>query len=308
MSMPSETGIRFRILHDSPIVQIKEYRCPICQGAPGPEEGADSDALVLLRRGSFCRHFGRKRVVSDVNQAAFFGKGSTYRVSHPGEGQDRGTVLSVPRRILNEFIKEWDPSSDDQPDRAFLFPSIRCTSEVYWRHRELLRVLNAPLERVQEPFRIDVTALQLFADILGAGFDRQRLPRSRRKAGTVLDHEELIEAGKVYFADHLGERLTLDEVARALHTSPFHFARIFQQGTGIPIHRYLTLLRLRTSLEPLADGQRDLAALALALGFSSHSHFTDAFRKEFKMAPSEVRPKISVRQLGQLSKNPEAWG
>jgi len=306
MSRVPASGIPFRTMFDSPLVQIKAYRCPICQGGPGTEEVSDSDALVLLRGGSFCRHFGRKQVVTDVNQMAFFGKGSTCRVSHPGEGHDRGTVLSVPRRILNAFIRPWDPAIEDQPDRAFPFASLRCTSEACWRHRELLRLLDAPLEQVQEPFRIEVTALQLYADAVGAGFEGQCLPRSPRKDGTIRDHQDLVEAGKVYFADHLGERLTLDGVARALHTSPFHFARIFQGWTGIPLHRYLTLLRLRTSLLALADGQRDLAALALTLGFASHSHFSDAFRKEFKMAPSRFRQTVSPRELGQLSKIPEA--
>jgi AraC-like DNA-binding protein len=78
-------------------------------------------------------------------------------------------------------------------------------------------------------------------------------------------------------------------MARAVHASPFHLARIFQQRTGVPVHRYLTQLRLRAALERLADGADDLTALALELGFSSHSHFTDSFRREFGCAPSTVR-------------------
>jgi AraC-like DNA-binding protein len=35
-------------------------------------------------------------------------------------------------------------------------------------------------------------------------------------------------------------------------------------------------------------------ALALELGFSSHSHFTDAFRREFGKAPSEIRKILEV--------------
>ena len=47
-------------------------------------------------------------------------------------------------------------------------------------------------------------------------------------------------------------------------------------------------LRLRAALERIADGE-DVATLALALGFSSHSHFTSAFRRAFGVAPSQVR-------------------
>jgi AraC-like DNA-binding protein len=63
---------------------------------------------------------------------------------------------------------------------------------------------------------------------------------------------------------------------------------MFQQQTGMPVHRYLTQLRLRAALERLADAD-DITSLAIDLGFSSHSHFTDVFRREFGKTPSEYR-------------------
>ncbi|HET9711379.1 MAG TPA: AraC family transcriptional regulator, partial [Pyrinomonadaceae bacterium] len=102
-------------------------------------------------------------------------------------------------------------------------------------------------------------------------------------------YANLAEAAKTYLAAKMSERITLDDVARAVHASPFHLARIFQQQTGVPVHRYLTQLRLRASMERLAEGADDITAVALELGFSSHSHFTDAFRREFGRPPSKVR-------------------
>ena len=100
--------------------------------------------------------------------------------------------------------------------------------------------------------------------------------------------------------------MTLDKVARVVHTSPFHFTRIFQQRVGVPVHRYLTQLRLRAALERLAEGEDDLTHLALDLGFSSHSHFAESFRKEFGKTPSEVRRSASRRTLREMSKNLKA--
>lgn len=306
MAARPEEAIRFRTLHESPIVRVSEYACPACRGGPGPEEASTGDTLVLMRRGSFCRHFGRRSVVSDVNEAAFFAGGSTYKVSHPCEGGDRGTVLAVPRRILEEFLREWDPAAWEGPGRPLPFVSGHCGADVYWRHRELIRVLESPGDAEPAPFWVDTAALQLYADVLGAAFAQAGMVRRARKDATEEDHVERVEAGKRYLADHLGERLTLDGLARALHTSPYHFARIFQERTGTPLHRYLTLLRLRTSLERVAEGHGDIAALAMDLGFSSHSHFTDAFRKEFGVSPSDLRRTATVRRLREMSKIPEA--
>jgi len=296
--------VAFRDLYDSPIIGVREYRCHACRSGPGPEEESDANSLVLMRHGAFCRHFGRRHATADVNQAVFFSKGSTYRVSHPVDCGDRGTVFAVAPRVLNDIIRELDPAVDDRPERPFPFVSGPCDSTVFWRHRELVRRLEAGPDTL-EPFWVDVTALQIVADTLEAAFARQGHPRRSRREDTEADHANLAEAAKTHFASRLGERLTLDEVARAVHASPFHFARVFQQRTGVSIHRYLTLLRLRASLERLAGGEEDLTALALDLGFSSHSHFADAFRKEFGRTPSEVRRNASLRTLREMSKNLE---
>jgi AraC-like DNA-binding protein len=48
-------------------------------------------------------------------------------------------------------------------------------------------------------------------------------------------------------------------------------------------------MRLRLSLERLRDPRANLSAIAYDLGYSSHSHFTMAFRRAFGTTPSEFR-------------------
>jgi AraC family transcriptional regulator len=296
MSRRDENPLTYHSLYDGPIVQVQDYRCVACRGGPEAEEYSGSNNIVLMRHGAFCKHFGRRSVTADVNQAVFFSKGSTYRVSHPADCGDRGTVFIVSPRVLNDIIRELDPSIDDHPDRPFPFVTGPCESEYFWRHRQLVLRLEAAESHPLEPLWADVTALQLVADVLEAAFSRHGLPRKPRRNGTEADHADRAEAAKTYLASRFGERITLDDVARFVHTSPFHLARLFAKHTGVSIHRYLTHLRLRVSLERLADGANDLTALALELGFSSHSHFIDVFRREFGRSPSDVRQNAGRRR------------
>jgi len=282
--------IVFRPLHESPIVGVHDYCCHIAHGGPGTEEESDANNIVLMRHGAFSRHFGRRTVTADVNQAVFFSRDSTYRVSHPSDCGDRGTVFTVSPRVLNDIVRELDPSIDEHPEQPFRFFTGPCDSSVFWRHRELVQRLESAESNPLEPLWADVTALQLVADVLESAFvQRGVTARKSKREGTDADHTERTEAVKTYLAARMSERVTLDDVARAVHVSPFHLARIFQKQTGVPVHRYLTQLRLRASLERLANGAGDLTAVALELGFSSHSHFTDAFRREFGHSPSEMR-------------------
>jgi AraC family transcriptional regulator len=306
MSRDGEDLLTFRPLYQGPIVGVLDYRCRACRGGPAAEECSEHNSIVLMRRGAFCKHFGRRSIAADVNQAVFFARGSTYRVSHPADCGDRGTVFVLAPRVLLDVIRALDPAVDDRPDRPFPFVTGPCEPGVFWRHRELARRLEVDGPHPVDPLRTDVMALQLVADVLEAAFARHGLPRRRRRNGTDADHTDRAEAAKTYLASRLADRVTLDDVAGAVHASPFHLARVFQQRTGVSIHRYLTRLRLRAAIERLSGGAGDLTALALESGFSSHSHFTDAFRREFGRTPSDVRRDLSRRTLCELSKNLEA--
>jgi len=98
----------------------------------------------------------------------------------------------------------------------------------------------------------------------------------------VLAAQELIAA-------KCGESLPLSAVAAHAGVSQFHLSRAFRQLTGIAMHRVQVVVRLRTALDRLDRGFADLTELALDLGFSDHSHFCGAFRREFGMARSAYR-------------------
>jgi len=281
----------YRPLYESPILSVLDYCCHSVRSGPGVEEESDANNIVLMRHGAFAKHFGTRSVTADVNQAVFFSKNSTYRVSHPADCGDRGTVFSVSSRVLNDIVRELDPAIDEHPDQPFRFITGPCSGEIFLRHRALVQRLERAESEPLEPLWADVIALQLVADVLETAFAKQGIAVKSKRRGTVADHAERAEAVKTYLSGRISERITLDEIALAVHVSPFHLARIFQEHTGVPVHRYLNQLRLRLAMERLSDSsfESDLTGLALELGFSSHSHFTDAFRKEFGKSPSEVR-------------------
>jgi len=94
------------------------------------------------------------------------------------------------------------------------------------------------------------------------------------------------------------EQLPLSVIAREAGVSPWHLSRSFRHETGQSLHRYQNGLRLRSALKRLLDGEDDLTAIALDHGYCDHSHFTNAFRKAFGVAPSkakQVRPAFVER-------------
>ena len=91
----------------------------------------------------------------------------------------------------------------------------------------------------------------------------------------------------------------MEDIGAAVGSSRFHLARTFRRVTGSSMHQYLISLRLRAALGLLEAGHRGISEVALAVGFSSHSHFSHVFRSVFGATPGEFRRSSSV--VGDLS-------
>jgi len=85
--------------------------------------------------------------------------------------------------------------------------------------------------------------------------------------------------------------LTLTQLAAESGYSRTHFLRMFRGATGQSPHRYLLELRLKKAASMLASRSLSLMDIALACGFSSHAHFSTAFRSRFGLSPSAFRRK-----------------
>ena len=92
-----------------------------------------------------------------------------------------------------------------------------------------------------------------------------------------------------YIDAHLGGDLALAELAQVVGMSTWHFARCFNTSLGMPPHRYVRRCRLEAATRLLATSSLPIAEIALTSGFSSQSHFTQAFREHTGMTPGAAR-------------------
>ena len=142
--------------------------------------------------------------------------------------------------------------STSSPDVRSLRDRALPETPVFWRHREIVQRIEAMDREPLEPMWADVTVLQLVADVVQMAFAAHGLPpttpqRHRcRSCRTRRSGEDIsrIAAGRTDRPRRRGAGC-----ARVSLSS----RSVFRQRTGVPIHRYLTRLRLRASLERLAD-------------------------------------------------------
>jgi len=88
-----------------------------------------------------------------------------------------------------------------------------------------------------------------------------------------------------YVHAHLDRNLSLIDLAALLGMTPRRFSARFANAFGTTPHRYLVQQRLLQGARLLESTRRDIAEIALGVGFSSQSHFTLAFRRAFGQTP-----------------------
>lgn len=94
-----------------------------------------------------------------------------------------------------------------------------------------------------------------------------------------------------FIEEHLSENLSLAALAAEAGLSTHHFGKAFKGSLNIAPWRYVTRRRIHRAKELLLMDHQSITEIAYALGFSSHSHLSETFRKATGMTPSEFRSK-----------------
>jgi AraC family transcriptional regulator len=283
----------------SDVVSIADVRCRSSTNLLSAEEQTTAHEVVFPRAGVFVRHIGREQHVADSNHVLFFNPNEPYRVSHPVSGGDDCTSFVFSTDILLEALAFYDPQIPDQPERPFRFSQAVLGPKTIIRQQQLRQRLK---DGSTSALEVEESAVDLLGAVVASAYRRRALPPTRPHAGTVRLWQQWVESVKLLIATQPGANLSLAEIARSVHCSPFHLARLFRSFVGSSIHDYHLRLRLALALERLLDGPASLTELALDLGFTSHSHFTDTFRRYFDISPSMFRRRASGAQLSKLSK------
>jgi AraC family transcriptional regulator len=264
---------RTRLL-DLPVGLVEDVR-------PGGDSLCEDPQIALPYRGLFLWHVGHDEVVCDANQALFVTGRERYWLSHPVPGGYAELILTPAEGIVAELAHASRGTLGAHPlfrrRSRHLRPFLQSqrTRFLFWA----LGASNGDALAAEE----HVIAL------LRALFDDDA-PRHNPARST----QKLIARTKSYLQVELANAIHLRDVGRAVGASPVYLTQVFRAVEGIPLHRYLTQLRLARALVDLPYAN-DLTQLALDVGFSSHSHFSARFRRAFGTTPSEFREQSGRR-------------
>nr|WP_232075352.1 AraC family transcriptional regulator [Phytohabitans suffuscus] len=101
--------------------------------------------------------------------------------------------------------------------------------------------------------------------------------------------EEIIERVIRHLKLHLGDPISIDDMARSARLSKFHFSRVFRRVTGMSPGRYLSTLRLNEAKRLLVETSLNVTDISHRVGYTSVGTFTTRFTNSVGISPTAFR-------------------
>jgi AraC-like DNA-binding protein len=254
------------------------------------------DTLVFPLTGSFVQHLDPGReIAADCTTALFLAAGRPYRISHPGHLHDECLAVEFSSELLQSVLSEAICAETFNDPRLNPFAKLDCRAILLrtflaWRTR---RNIADALEAVE-------IAMWLLASSVRAAAGST--VSFRERTTTHQRHREQVFAVQSILMSSVDRSPSLRELSAQAATTPFHLSRIFRTHTGLSIHEYHVRVRLALAIEELIETDKDITAIALDHAFSSHSHFTHAFRRRTGLTPTAFRHLTRKGAAAQVSK------
>jgi AraC-like DNA-binding protein len=95
---------------------------------------------------------------------------------------------------------------------------------------------------------------------------------------------------------------TIEQLAREVRISPFHFIRQFEAVFGVTPHQFRIASRIELAKQLLARGEHSVTDVCMEIGFSSLGTFSTLFAQRVGESPSayrrRIRPLVAVPDRG----------
>jgi len=273
-----------RVVFRSGSVRIGAFRCEPSHPKFRNSGPANNYFFVFPRTAVEIQHEHERPFVANPNIVTFYNHGQAYERDVISAEGDRCEWFAVDLDIVQDVVRSVDPAVDSRPEKPFRFARGWSDAPTYLLQR---RIFERVISGVNgDALAIEESVIGLLERVVHLAFG---VPLTR-----PVQAPDSRQRDAVHYAEHLlskrwADELTLQSIACQTGISVYHLCRVFRRMTGTTLHQYRHNLRLRSSLEGVIESDRSLVDIALDAGFSSHSHFTNSFRREFAETPSRLR-------------------
>jgi AraC family transcriptional regulator len=170
------------------------------------------------------------------------------------------------------------------PDRVELLLTLKKADLLIY---QIGLALKASLE-------VNGVGSRFYADSMATALSAHLLRHYSTRSHAFRDYQDGLSKQKLkqaveYIQAHLGEDLSLSEIASEVGMSQYYFCRLFKKSTGVSPHQYLIQQRVEKAKHLLKQPERTITSVAIDCGFANQSHFAKCFHQCTGINPKQFR-------------------
>lgn len=108
-----------------------------------------------------------------------------------------------------------------------------------------------------------------------------------------------IEKAKSFIMENIADPITVKDVADYVCLSAEYFTKSFKKETGQNIKEYIISTKIEAAKDMLEHTNIPVGMVALELGYTNFSHFSQVFKKYENISPSEYRNRLAGERTGK---------
>jgi len=229
---------------------------------------------------------GKKQALPPAS-AAFYSHGrqslSAHRLPHQ---RHQFITIEIARDFLKRHIgkshaglhPQIRPVLERKKNSTAISETRKLTAE---QQRMIPTLRNSPSPLAGRRIWFESKVLELMSEFFFVPAEREFFCERQKRVT-----QERVQKAIELLSSNLAEPPDLIELGRRVGCSPFYLSRTFSQELGMTIPQYLRQLRMARAAELLRSGKFNVTETALEVGYSSLSHFSQAFCQTMGCCPN----------------------
>lgn len=264
MSFHPPTGEHFGAIADCDVAGFTLTQTAYAPNLHLPRHAHERACFCLNLRGSYVEGFGRMELDCQPTSLLFRPPGASH--SNDFHNVESQCFLIEPATAWLDDVREQGARFDEPRtvQGAATWLAVKVFEE--FQHRDSV-----------SPLAVQGLMLALAAELARVPIKmKARSPRWLRQVKDLL-HAQFAES------------LSLESIATTVGVHPVYLAAAFRKYQGCTIGDYVRHLRVEYACREMLKPEVSLIELALAVGFSSQSHFSRTFKQLTGLTPAQYR-------------------
>jgi AraC-like DNA-binding protein len=229
--------------------------------------------LGIVETGLQSFTYRKKRLVTSPGSLILINPGEVHTGEAAVEYGFKYRALYPPLELMTSIADEFSTRPSRIP---ILRGGVVDDPALFHRIRRLHRRSEEPSSILQLEDNLICFLVDLIRQYATTGYRLKQYKQAPKEINLVCE----------YMHAHYAENVTLSDLSKLVHISPYHLARLFKRHTNMTPHKYLENVRIRQAEQLLVEGL-PIVEVAISAGFSSQSHLTRTFKSFMGTTPGD---------------------